>query len=216
MRYAIAAATMFALVAGIVLRFVVSRGLDGSASVAPKAQAVEEQNQDPSLRHGLVTAWRRFWSLSWWWKGPAVGTVGLLGLLAAVAVVVASGGGNDTAVSGVVEAPTSTTSFAPTPTSTPTPIPPTPTPEPATPTPVPQPIPEQPIPTPESPPPTATPQPQLFTTACGGPAHLVQPGHTLFAIARRWGVSVESIVQANQIADPNSLLVGQLLCIPSG
>ena len=215
MRYIIAAAA-FALIAGIALRFVVSRGLDGSASAAPKAQAVEEQNQDPSLRHGLVSAWRRFWSISWWWKGPAVGTVWLLGLLAAVAVVVTSGGGDDTAVSGVVEAPTPTTSFVAAPTSTRTPIPPTPTPEPPTPTPVPPPIPEQPIPTPESPSPTATPQPQLLTTACGGPAHVVQPGHTLFAIARRWGVSVESIVQTNQIADPNFLRVGQLLCIPSG
>ncbi len=50
----------------------------------------------------------------------------------------------------------------------------------------------------------------------GGPAYVVQPGDTLFAIAQRWGVSVESIVQTNQIADPNFLRVGQLLCIPSG
>ncbi len=41
------------------------------------------------MRRGLVSVWRRFWSLSWWWKGPAVGTVWLLGLLATVAVVVA-------------------------------------------------------------------------------------------------------------------------------
>ena len=47
MRYIIAAAA-FALVAGLALGFVVSRGLDGSASAAPKAQAVEEQNVDAS------------------------------------------------------------------------------------------------------------------------------------------------------------------------
>ena len=47
MRYVIAAAA-FALVAGITLGFVLSRGLDGSASAAPKAQAVEEQNVDAS------------------------------------------------------------------------------------------------------------------------------------------------------------------------
>ncbi len=82
----------------------------------------------PMLVEKLRQLWERFWALSWWWKGPAVGTVWLLGLLAAVAVVVASGGDNDTGVSGVVEAPTPTTSFIPTPTSTATPIPPTPTP----------------------------------------------------------------------------------------
>ena len=46
MRYIIAAATAFALVAGIALGFVVSRGLEDSASAAPKTQAVEEQNVD--------------------------------------------------------------------------------------------------------------------------------------------------------------------------
>ena len=45
MRY-IVAATAFALIAGIALGVVVSNGLDGSASAAPKAQAVEEQNVD--------------------------------------------------------------------------------------------------------------------------------------------------------------------------
>ncbi len=44
MRYIIAGATAFALVAGIALGFVASRGLDGSASAAPKAQAVEVTN----------------------------------------------------------------------------------------------------------------------------------------------------------------------------
>lgn len=48
MRYIIAAATAFALIAGIALGFVGSKGLDGSASAAPKAQAVEEQNVDAS------------------------------------------------------------------------------------------------------------------------------------------------------------------------
>ncbi len=47
MRYIIAA-TAFALVVGITLGFVLSKGLDGSASAAPKAQAVEEQNLDGS------------------------------------------------------------------------------------------------------------------------------------------------------------------------
>ncbi len=45
MRYIIVTATI-ALIAGISLGFVVSRGLVGTASAAPKAQAVEEQNLD--------------------------------------------------------------------------------------------------------------------------------------------------------------------------
>ena len=47
MRYIIVA-TAIALMAGITLGFVVSRGLDGSASAAPPTQAVEEQNLDGS------------------------------------------------------------------------------------------------------------------------------------------------------------------------
>ena len=47
MRYIIAA-TAFALIAGINLGFLLSRGLDGSASAAPPTQAVEEQNLDGS------------------------------------------------------------------------------------------------------------------------------------------------------------------------
>lgn len=47
MRYIIAAAA-FAVVAGIALGVVVSGGLDGSASAAPKAQVVREENVDAS------------------------------------------------------------------------------------------------------------------------------------------------------------------------
>ncbi|HON41649.1 MAG TPA: LysM peptidoglycan-binding domain-containing protein [Bacillota bacterium] len=44
--------------------------------------------------------------------------------------------------------------------------------------------------------------------------HVVVPGDTLYAIARRYGVSIESIVAANAISDPNVLVVGQALAIP--
>jgi hypothetical protein len=46
MRYIVAAATAFALMAGITLGFILSRGFDGPASAAPPARAVEEQNLD--------------------------------------------------------------------------------------------------------------------------------------------------------------------------
>jgi LysM repeat protein len=45
--------------------------------------------------------------------------------------------------------------------------------------------------------------------------HVVQRGETLSSIARRYGVSVQSIVNANGIRNPNFIWVGQRLRIPS-
>jgi LysM repeat protein len=44
--------------------------------------------------------------------------------------------------------------------------------------------------------------------------HVVQPGDTLFSLARAWGTSVAAIVAANQIADENVIRVGQRLRRP--
>lgn len=44
---------------------------------------------------------------------------------------------------------------------------------------------------------------------------IIQPGDTLYAIAQAYGVTVESILEANPGVDPRSLRVGQRLCIPS-
>jgi LysM repeat protein len=63
-----------------------------------------------------------------------------------------------------------------------------------------------PVPTPTSPPPAQpTSAPIKYT---------VQPGDTLFGIALTFGVTVDDIVRANNIADPNSLSEGQVLTIP--
>lgn len=45
--------------------------------------------------------------------------------------------------------------------------------------------------------------------------YTVLPGDTLSAIAEAHGVTVEEIVEANQITDPNLLRIGQVLTIPS-
>jgi murein DD-endopeptidase MepM/ murein hydrolase activator NlpD len=45
--------------------------------------------------------------------------------------------------------------------------------------------------------------------------YVVQPGDTLTHIANRFGTSVAAIVQANEISDPNLILIGQLLHIPA-
>jgi LysM repeat protein len=46
--------------------------------------------------------------------------------------------------------------------------------------------------------------------------YVVEPGDTLTAIAREYGVTVEELMVANGLADPNVLSVGQILIIPVG
>ena len=57
--------------------------------------------------------------------------------------------------------------------------------------------------------PTAAPAPTSTPVV-----YTVQPGDLLLAIADKFGVLVEDIVEANDIADPDILSVGQELEIP--
>lgn len=59
-----------------------------------------------------------------------------------------------------------------------------------------------------TPPPTPTGVPPGFTT------YTVQAGDTLFSIAQRNGTTVQAIVDANELANPNALRIGQTLLIP--
>ncbi|MBC8450198.1 MAG: LysM peptidoglycan-binding domain-containing protein [Chloroflexi bacterium] len=52
------------------------------------------------------------------------------------------------------------------------------------------------------------------TPTPGGGVHIVQRGETLYAIARRYGVEPQAIINANGLLNPNRLLVGQQLIIP--
>jgi LysM repeat protein len=45
--------------------------------------------------------------------------------------------------------------------------------------------------------------------------HIVQSGDTLGTIARQYGVSLQALMEANGLADPNLLSVGQVLTIPA-
>jgi murein DD-endopeptidase MepM/ murein hydrolase activator NlpD len=47
-----------------------------------------------------------------------------------------------------------------------------------------------------------------------GPIYIIQPGDTLSAIARRFGVSQESLIQVNNISDPSRLFPGDSLLLP--
>lgn len=50
---------------------------------------------------------------------------------------------------------------------------------------------------------------------CNGTLYKVRQGETLFSIAKNFGISLQAIINANpQIKDPNSITVGQYICIP--
>jgi len=48
----------------------------------------------------------------------------------------------------------------------------------------------------------------------GSHAYVVQPGDTLSDLAAGWGLSVQAVMSANAIRDPNRIFVGQVLQIP--
>lgn len=60
---------------------------------------------------------------------------------------------------------------------------------------------------------TATPTPTVEVQAAQ--EYTVQPGDTLGAIAAQFGVSVEDIVAANEIANPDLIQPGDVLTIPT-
>ncbi len=64
-----------------------------------------------------------------------------------------------------------------------------------------------------TPAPTATPRATPTPRPDGAVVHVVQAGDTLYAIARQYGVSVETLLQLNGLADANTLWVGQELVI---
>ncbi|MBN1964934.1 MAG: LysM peptidoglycan-binding domain-containing protein [Anaerolineae bacterium] len=46
--------------------------------------------------------------------------------------------------------------------------------------------------------------------------HTVQPGENLYRIALRYGTTISALVERNGIVNPNLIIVGQVLIIPSG
>lgn len=60
--------------------------------------------------------------------------------------------------------------------------------------------------------PLATPP---VTCPTGSIAYTVVPGDTLYSLSLRYGVTVERLIAANPGVNPNNLLVGQVLCIPT-
>lgn len=61
--------------------------------------------------------------------------------------------------------------------------------------------------------PAAIPSAGVSTQATGA-HHLVKRGQTLYSIARAYDVSLESLVEVNQIADPSRVRAGLVLFVP--
>ncbi len=57
--------------------------------------------------------------------------------------------------------------------------------------------------------------PQAVTTCPGGAIYIIQSGDTLFLLATRFDISVGALQTANPGLDPNLLVPGQRICIPS-
>ena len=99
--------------------------------------------------------------------------------------------------------------------SDPTPPTPTPTPTPPTPTPTPTPTPPQPEPEPG---PEPEPEPEPEPAPSGDPEfteYRVKSGDNLLRIAREHGVTVDAIVKASNLRNPDRLSIGQVLKIPA-
>jgi LysM repeat protein len=69
--------------------------------------------------------------------------------------------------------------------------------------------------TPVPPTSTATPLPPTATPSVVASVHIVEAGETLSAIANRYQVSVQAIAAANGLSNPNHIVVGQRLVIPT-
>lgn len=45
----------------------------------------------------------------------------------------------------------------------------------------------------------------------GGDFHVVEPGETLWSIARKYNTTIEKLVEINHISDPDLITVGQII-----
>jgi LysM repeat protein len=62
---------------------------------------------------------------------------------------------------------------------------------------------------------TPTPRPPTATPTVEPVVHTVEEGETLSIIAQNYGVTVEAIVEANGLTDPDLIIAGQTLIIPA-
>ena len=75
------------------------------------------------------------------------------------------------------------------------------------------PPPEEPV-IPEDPQPPPPPPPGPEVGEGGALLYTVQAGDTLFSIAQRFGVSLDDVIEANNISNPDVIFEGETLTIP--
>jgi murein DD-endopeptidase MepM/ murein hydrolase activator NlpD len=65
-----------------------------------------------------------------------------------------------------------------------------------------------------APAPLGTPAPQLASVPANAFTHTITSGESLYTIARRYDVTTQAIVQANNLGSPDKIVVGQRVIIP--
>ena len=63
-------------------------------------------------------------------------------------------------------------------------------------------------------PPAAPAHPKLSVVPENSYAHTIEAGESLYVIARRYGVTTDAILHANNISSPDKIFVGQKIYIP--
>ena len=58
--------------------------------------------------------------------------------------------------------------------------------------------------------------PSSISTACTPTTHVVQRGETLYRIAKHYNTTMQAIIEANNISNPDAINAGQVLNIPCG
>lgn len=64
-------------------------------------------------------------------------------------------------------------------------------------------------------PPAPPPQPPVIPPCVDGTYYVIRSGDTFYSLASRFGVTIRALQEANPTVDPNSLVVGRIICIPA-